>query len=369
MLVLIIIKKLYAEKYKLKHNKKQPNDSILQDLLSKYPSFFSQNSNSIHYKYHNTLASILNILKHDTEIIRLTRALKRPLKIWRIQTQPHENIICYNITINNIKHISLYQEEKNKQDTLLTEHSFQEGINEYSNYLELTSTEIIPKERYYIEVETRSGLIFQKGFPENDTPQGDIYDHDNALDTIGYLYNLKRRKYHPNIPEADYPYTHPLFCNSQTEWDYYYETRLKNHIRNFGKQPLHLLILESIFEITPQVTGRWRQIARMNQDNMDTPLKAKNMASKNHNSNVYDIKYKLSDLPRNLKLPSAEDIKNILEEIFPIGAKIYFQIQEEKTLTDTIKIQDKIQLNINIQDHIKPIDNFKPEKIEYDIGY
>ena len=149
----------------------------------------SQNPGSNHYKYNNTLAGILNILKHDTEILTFLSILDRPFKIWRQQTTPQDYIIWYTARIKNIKRISLYQEEtgKDREDILLAEDNFDEGVNEFESYLQLTSTEIIPDARFYIEVETYTGSVFQKGFPENDTLQNDIYDHDTALDSIGRL--------------------------------------------------------------------------------------------------------------------------------------------------------------------------------------
>lgn len=354
----------------MKHHKTttlKPNNPILTNLLSRYPYFFSQNINSTHYKYHNTLASLISLLKHDTKIMELNNRLRRPLKIWRHQTQPNKHKICYMIEINNIKHASLYQEEKNNNNILLAEQNFEKGINTYNNYHELISNTIIPNNRFYIEIETYEGLIFQKGFPENDIHKGDIYDHDSALDTIGLLYNLPRRKYQINIPPKNYPSTHPPFCNSNTEWDYYYETRLKNHITSFGKRPLHILMLENIFEITPQITGRWRQVARMEQDNMESPENAKYMASTNWNSNVYDVKYDLEDLPKNLLIPDSWDIYKLLEKTFPIGAHIFFQITEEAPIETQITLKDNINIKIEIKDHIPMInDNVKLENSNHD---
>lgn len=331
----------------------------------------SQNPNSIHYKYQNTLANLINQLKHHTKIVNLTGNLNRPLKIWRHQIIPHEYIIGYMIELTDIKHLTLYQEEKDKdrEDILLLKQHFKEGINEYNNYVILKSTEIIPTTRFYIEVETYDGLNFQKGFPENDTPHNDIYDHDTALDSLGLLYNLPRRQHQTNLKEEDYPNTNPLFCNTSTEWDYYYETRLKNHIKRFGKVPLHIQMLESIFEITPQIEGRWRQVAHMEEDTMEPEPQAKYMASTNWNSNVYDIKYELKDLPLNLKIPNSWDIHNLLEQIFPIGAKIFFKIKEEETITSKIKINDSLNLEFTIKDQFKIKDQFQPEDIKSHTGY
>ena len=324
----------------------------------------SQNPDSNHYKYNNTLAGILNILKHDTEILTFLSILDRPFKIWRQQTTPHDYIIWYTARIKNIKRISLYQEEtgKDREDILLAEDNFDEGVNEFESYLQLTSTEIIPNARFYIEVETYTGSVFQKGFPENDTLQNDIYDHDTALDSIGRLYNLPRRKYRTKISLEDYPLTHPPFCNSQTEWDYYYETRLQNHINSFGKTPLHILLLESIFEITPTIKGRWRQVARMEQDTMQSPEKAKYMASTYWNSNVYDVKYELNKLPRNLQIPDSWDVYNLLENTFPIGSQVFFQINEEYPVKTEIQVKDKLNLELKVIDNIKLNDMVKTEQ-------
>ena len=321
----------------------------------------SQNMDSVHYKYNNALANVLNMLKHDTKILTLLYVLNRPFKIWRQQITPHEYIIWYSAQIKEIKRISLYQEDK--EDILLDEYNFDEGINEFESYLQLTSTEIIPDTHFYMEVETYDGLVFQKGFPENDTPQNNIYDHDTALDLLGHLYNLPRRKYQKNITPQDYPLTHPPFCNSQSEWDYYYETRLENHMKNFGKVPLHIQQLENIFEIKPTVEGRWRQVARMEQDTMESPDKAKYMASTHWNSNVYDVKYELKDLPRNLKIPDSWDIHNLLDQTFPIGAKVFFQITKEHPVKTEIQIKDNITLKLGVKDTIKINDNLKTEQI------
>ena len=352
------------ERSKLKSNKPplHPTHPVLRYLLDKYPDFMSQNLDSIHYKYTNTLASILNILKHDTKILTFLSVLDRPFKIWRQQTTPYEYIIWYSAQIKNIQRISIYQEGKDNEDLLLNEQNFEKGIEEYENYLQLTSNEIIPNTHFYMEVETYDGLVFQKGFPENDTPQNNIYDHDTALDLLGHLYNLPRRKYQKNINPEDYPYTCPPFCNSQSEEDYYYEKRLEEHIQNFGKVALHIQQLKNIFEITPTVKGRWRQVACMEQDTMQSSDKAKYMASTYWNNNVYDIKYELDKLPRNLQIPDSWDVYNLLENTFPIGAQVFFQINEEYPVKTEIQIKDKLILELELKDNIKINDMVKTEQ-------
>lgn len=346
-----------------------PDHPVLRYLLDKYPDFMSQNQDSAHYRYSNTLASVLNILKHNTEILTFLNILDRPFKIWRQQTNPYSYIIWYTVHIKDIKQIALYQEEETKEDILLDVQNFEKGVEKYENHLELTSTEIIPNTHFYLEVETYDGLVFQKGFPENDTPQNNIYDHDYALDILGHLYNLPRREYRTNISIEDYPFTFPYFCNSQTEWDYCYEKRLKNHMTSFGKVPLHIQQLESIFEITPTVTGRWRQVACMGQDNMEAPEKAKYMASTYWNSNVYDVKYELNTIPRNLQIPDSWDVYNLLEETFPIGAQVFFQINEQYPVKTEIQIKDKLKLELKLKDTIKLKDIVKTEQSREDAGY
>lgn len=90
-----------------------------------------------------------------------------------------------------------------------------------------------------ITVQTYDGTEYTKGYPENDSIQEDIYDHDEFLDRLGACINLPRRLY-KKYPLAQAKFTTPEFFGKKvhegtvqetTEDDYYYCQRIQLFLR------------------------------------------------------------------------------------------------------------------------------------------
>jgi hypothetical protein len=105
------------------------------------------------------------------------------------------------------------------------------------------------------------GTTYHKGYMENDTVKGNIYDHDRYLDRIGAILGISRRIYKNEFITAmgdhlKWRYITPPYWNkyrhTTTSWvtedDYDYYKRLKYFIDQYGSVPLPLLMADVIFE-------------------------------------------------------------------------------------------------------------------------
>jgi hypothetical protein len=342
------------EKKVMENNIKMEYNPLLDKILDSYPQFLSQNKKSNHYRYNNVLADNLHEFHHNKSLIKFLNNIERPLQIWRHQIISQNYTIKYRVQLENIKQITLYEKDNPipLQDSgpLKDCNLYQ---NEYTNYTE----DIIPEKQYYICVETWDCQVYQKGFPENDSIQNDIYDHDTALDLLGRLYDIPRRKYKENIKEKEYPQTTPPYNNSITEWDYCYQKRIQKHLKNLNQTSLPSLELEKLFEAKPIIEGRWKYIAYMDLDIMADELDSKYMATEEWNNNIYDVGLNLNEIPSNIELPSTPTIQKILDETFPLGSQIYFQLTKkypdiqhgDTPLEDILNIQDQINWQLNLE--------------------
>ena len=122
---------------------------------------------------------------------------------------------------------------------------------------------IIPKDKFKIEVETHDEIIDIKGFPENDTIKGDIYDHDVSLDEIGALLNIPRKTYLTDIPVDLYEYTEPPFNDRGSEDDYHYMTRMLEYMVKLHH--VHPVVLEiwKLYGIEADMLNRERFLIKM----------------------------------------------------------------------------------------------------------
>ena len=222
-----------------------------------------------------------------------------------------------------------------------------EGTDHYQGGYDTTDPiNIIPNLRFYLEVDTWDEDFYTKGFPENNTPQGDKYDHDQGLDILGNYYGVPRRIHKTNLTPYQYPYTYPQYCIDETEWDYTYENRIKQCMIDYREMKLVEAEIKKHFNIIPQVEGRWRHICRQNISNMAPEEEAQYMATKEWNSGVFDITSDLKHVPPNLNPPDVDVMQGIVNKAFPLGKKAYYHISgryptaSDPPLEDTLSFDD-----------------------------
>ena len=165
------------------------------------------------------------------------------------------------------------------EDIYTTTHTFDENIRITNYSYKTSSEEIIPLEKYYITVTTFDEYTTSKGFPENNTIQGDIYDHDISLDEFGAENNIPRREY-TTINESEfsqtelinrYQKTDPPFNNEPTEDDYHYMKRLLKYLIMYHTTPLPVLEIWKLYGIEATLTNSDKFILRLFDEKLHPP--------------------------------------------------------------------------------------------------
>lgn len=298
--------------------------TVLEELLDEYPGFLDRRPSSNHYKDSMIDSEPLQALKFNMYKSKLARRIKRPLKIWREQTQPHIYDIKYEINLENIKRVKLYTQSNKTSPTELLQDSGEllEGLNEYNGiYTDETDLDPIPESFYFVEVEDYNGYIFQKGIPENNTVLGDIYDHDGALDVWGVKLQIPRRRYKTNIEPDDYPYTIPPYFIDETEADRDYEERMLEIMQDYQNYPLPSVETKRILGIMPTCQGRWRAV-----------LAGEHIQDEEYNSSVFDFNMSLGDIPKNINYDDIGDVQGIIDRTMPLSKKGYFSVTIDETI-------------------------------------
>ena len=240
------------------------------------------------------------------------------------------------------------------------------GTDTYSGYYEAIDIDIIPRQRYYIEVTDYHENELEKGYPENDIAVGDIYDHDEALDTIGINNITPRRKY-PNSSELTsdmYANTYPQYFLDETEADYWFEERLKTEASTYGILPLAATEIFKYLGVYPDNSlmpyypvGRWRQVCKMGTGNPedqfcgdvmgslngDIPTEGcKHIQTENWNSSTFDVWVDVRKIPTNIAFsePNEDVLQTIIDRSFSLGKKAFLQYTLSETMTESLEATD-----------------------------
>ena len=258
-----------------------PKDS-LKKLLLKFPHFLDKRAVSNFYKsQYVTNESFKGIYQSLFNVIESFRLDKR-LVIWKVQSEPYIYSINFVASYPHLKTVKCYKndnliyietyEDSEKTTNFIYSYNFpqennslQEILSEYDAENQDTLTipndaKIIPDDKFRIEIETYDELKLEKGFPENDTEEGNIYDHDFSLDEIGALHNIPRRTY---IETSDYENTEPKYNNRLSEDDYHYMNRIINYILLVRTVPLPVAEIYKLYGIEAEMLNRERLLIKM----------------------------------------------------------------------------------------------------------
>jgi len=318
--------------------------SILRRVLRLYPRFLDRSKDSVNYRHIATMTSPLRHIETQICLLRHLLSLERPIMIWRSQSKPGVYTIHFRVKLEDIRSVEIYMEaEGDGEDILLyTTGDLLPGENTFAYEYVGTTREIIPTERFYVQVRTWRGVYLAKGFPENDTPQGDIYDHDRALDVIGEWLGVGRHVYDNILSEDELPHTTPPYNASRTEWDYTYKERIKEYMELLQGGGFLDAEIYRIFQIKVTAEGGWRYCAFQDEDE---PQDEKYMEDDYFGYNTIWVHGDRDDIPRNIYLAPPEVLEAVLTRAATAGKDVLFEvISDREKLYSTPIISDSIDI-------------------------
>lgn len=302
----------------------------LNNLLKMFPYFFDKSETSNFYKSQKITNNLLKKIYVDLKDTYESFHLDKRLLVWKEQTEAYNYTMRFISTFKLLKEVKIYCdddiiyeatyslsedesysylskeiihhyipvevrvpiESEDDEDNIEYEtiieyqheiypytHIQEENITIFDYSHESSSENIIPSERYEINVTTYDEYEFQKGFPENDTSKNNIYDYDISLDEIGAENNVPRRQY-TTIDESEYTYeeiidryntTDPPFNNQETEDDYHYMKRLITYLIKYHITSLPVLEIWKIYGVEATLTNRDKFILRLFDENIHPP--------------------------------------------------------------------------------------------------
>lgn len=134
-------------------------------------------------------------------------------------------------------------------------------VDEFGEEISVESEEnIIPQDDFLFEVETYEEYLIRKGFPENDSIQGNEFDHDESLDEIGVLNNCPRKEY---VPTNDYQNTEPPYNDRLSEDDYHYMKRMLEYLMLIQEVPLPVAEIWKLYGVEATMLNRERLLLKM----------------------------------------------------------------------------------------------------------
>lgn len=255
-----------------------------ESLLEKFPYFLDKNEGSNFNKSEKVFNEEFKKVYNNLYDVYLGAKLRKHLLIWKEQVEPYFYNMYFVAEFPHLKSvtISMIYEEEVVQDIVLDDGSVQTITNmqemtdviytesylydDFVNHFEYLysgkSETIIPAERFIINIETFDEYTACKGFPENNIPLGNEFDHDETLDYWGEFFNVPRRQYQ-NVAESEYANTYPTYENQPTEDDYHYMQRLLYYATHLNDTPLPVLEIYKLFSLHSTLLNRERLLCKM----------------------------------------------------------------------------------------------------------
>lgn len=253
----------------------------LKSLLDMFPWFLDKNISSNFYKSQNVSNNQFKKIYNDLNNIYHSFNLNKKCLIWRVQNEPYKYTVNFIANYPHLKNVTLYK----NNEVIYTESYLSENnissfnysyVHNTSNDIEIETSndseeenpeninepDIIPQDNFKIIIETFDEYTIMKGYPENDTIQNNVHDHDISLNEIGALYNLPRKDYQP-VTEEEYFLTEPPFNDKLTEDDYHYMKRIINYIILTHTVPLPVAEIYKIYGLTTVMENRSRYLLKV----------------------------------------------------------------------------------------------------------
>lgn len=276
-----------------------PHNS-LKKLLGMFPYFFTKDESSNFVKSQKVTNNRFKDLYNSLYDTYLSFALEKKCLIYKEQEEPYNYIMHFICNIPLLENVKIYSEsdliyearfelssdgsvsylreedihsynvvEEVIDDETVNEihhdmhtqyHDISEDIKTIEYSYNDSSETIIPETEYHIEVTTFDEYTTSKGFPENDTPLNNIFDHDISLDEIGALNNIPRKKY---VPTQNYSKTEPAYNNRASEDDYHYMQRILKYLLLIHSEPLAVAEIFKLYGLEAKLINRDRFLCKM----------------------------------------------------------------------------------------------------------
>ena len=217
----------------------------LKSLLNKFPYFLDKNPDSNFYKTASVINDVFKDFRQELFNAHLSHRLSKQILVWKEQEEDYNFTMKFYVHLQYLKKVNVY---KNSELIYTESYSYDEAVDTFFYSYDDSSDKVIPSDKYYVAVETFEEYILRKGFPENDTSKGNIYDHDPSLDEWGALYDIPRKSYvYPR--DVNYGNTEPPYNNRKTEDDYHYMNRILGYIAHMQDTPLPVLEIWKLYGI------------------------------------------------------------------------------------------------------------------------
>lgn len=250
-----------------------PKDS-LKNLLNQFPFFLDKTPNSNFYKIQDVFNNQFKDLYQSLFEVYESFKLEKRLFIWKEQDEPYVYQINFAANYPNLKCVKIY---KNSNLIYTENYLYEDNVSkfEYSYSYdtrndtiiiveggdeEVIEANVIPNDEFILEVETYDEYLFRKGFPENDLPCDNEFDHDISLDEIGVLNNIPRKEY---IFTTDYANTEPKYNDRLTEDDYHYMNRMIEYALRLHDDYAPILELWKLYGVNATMLNRERFLVKM----------------------------------------------------------------------------------------------------------
>lgn len=257
----------------------------LKKLKSMFPWFFDKSETSNFHKSQDVTNRRFQELANDLFKIYESFHLNKRLLVWREQTENHNYVINFVANFPIMKQVTIYKKNSDDIESVIYSESFSYEDNvssfDYSyNHSTLNDgydeSVVIPPDSFRIKVETWDEHILEKGYPENDIFQGNVFDHDLSLDIIGESNDIPRKEYLIVTPDL-YPATEPPYNNRETEDDYHYMLRMIEYAEKLHTTPAPVLEIWKLYGIEARMENRERLLLKVwdedRHDGMDwTPM-------------------------------------------------------------------------------------------------
>ena len=246
----------------------------MKHLLSKFPYFLDKRSVSNFYKSESVFNNRFKEVYNDLFQLGLSFHLSKSLWIYREQSEDYNFKMHFFAFLDHIKQVIIL-----KNDVIIYSkgYTFDENVDTFEYSYTDTSSNKIPTDKYVLKVETYEEYHLEKGFPENDEPQDNVYDHDESLDTIGLFLDVPRKKYVP-VDESEYnrtePPYHPIITLDDgltinaTEDDYHYMCRLLEYISRYHTESLPTLEIWKDLGVDAEIQNREYRLCKMFEESL-----------------------------------------------------------------------------------------------------
>ena len=222
----------------------------LKKLLDEYPYFITKKKDSNQYKSEWVFNERFRDLYLQVYETYLSTKLNKHILINKEQYEDHYYTLNFYIKLKNLKSVRIYRDDEYSPMLLQEAHFTEESETDHYeyNYVDF-SDEVIPSDKFYVEVETWDEYRFLRGYPQIDSEDADDkYCIDYSLDEIGSLLDFKRLYF---TPTDQYTSTYPPYNIDLVENDYLYMNRLLYYIQGMYDTPLPLLRLYQLYNIRP----------------------------------------------------------------------------------------------------------------------